>query len=385
MEPVTSKNSRPGAAMLVVLFVLMAATLISLSFIARSDVELACGRNVGLRMQMDYLAQSGLVHAKALITNPQDADTEPAGYWAGDNALQIEAGDDYYDLTVARDDSDPADRCTYDIQSLAYRLQDAQKIAQSYLNARLRLDPCITYWAGADTTVSNKITVNGDVYCSGNLTNLGTINGDVFASSLTGPAEGKRYDIAEAGVNWPGFSISDFTPSYYIDSVAYTPTTLAPGKYTNIMSFSPSGVNPAGVVVCNGGLEFEADVLIEGSLIVGGNLIIEDSLLTINAVKNYPGLVVAGQLNVDKDSARLDVTGLVQANSMIVHANAGTVAIDGSLFVANGGINVDAGYASSINIIAEPMAASIQVSPDSGTTVKWTPIGGAFFKSIKRE
>jgi len=79
MGPLTSKNSRPGAAMLVVLFVIMAATLISLGFIAKSDMELACGRNVSLRMQMDYLAQSGLTHAKALITNPQGADTAAFG------------------------------------------------------------------------------------------------------------------------------------------------------------------------------------------------------------------------------------------------------------------------------------------------------------------
>jgi type II secretory pathway component PulK len=77
MGPVTSKNSRPGAAMLVVLVIVMTATLISLGFIAKSDVELVCGRNVGLRMRMDYLAQSGLVHAKALITNPQERQFRP--------------------------------------------------------------------------------------------------------------------------------------------------------------------------------------------------------------------------------------------------------------------------------------------------------------------
>ena len=47
MGPVTSKNLRPGVAILVVLFVIMVATIISLSFIAKSDVELACGQNVG--------------------------------------------------------------------------------------------------------------------------------------------------------------------------------------------------------------------------------------------------------------------------------------------------------------------------------------------------
>jgi hypothetical protein len=380
MKHPTGKNLRPGVAILVVLFVIVAATLISLGFIARSDVELAFGRNTVLRMQMDYLAQTGLVHAKALITNPQDADTAALGYWAGDGDLQIEAGDDYYDLTVARDDSDPADRCTYNIQSLAYRLQDAQKTAQSYLNTRLRLDPCIAYWAGADTTVSNTITVNGDVYCSGNLTNLGIINGDVFAISLTGPAEGKRYDIAEAGVNWPGFSISDFTPNYYIDSVAYAPQIFDANDVLVNISFTPSAPNLAGVIVCNGNLTLLGNVAIDGALIVDGDLTVQGASNTVTAVKNFPALVVNGQLNVV--NGQLSVTGLAQTNTMSVGDAAANVTISGALFVRDSGITDGTG---NVTITAAPMTASIKISPDSGTTVKWTPIGGAFFKSIKRE
>jgi hypothetical protein len=389
MKHPTGKNLRPGVAILVVLFVIMAATLISLGFIARSDVELACGQNVGLRMQMDYLAQTGLVHAKALITNPQDADTAALGYWAGDGDLQIEAGDDYYDLTVARDDSDPADRCTYNIQSLAYRFHDAQKTAQSYLNARLRLDPCIAYWAGVDTTVSNTITVNGDVYCNGNLTNLGTINGDVFADSLTGPAEGKRYDIAEAGVNWPGFSISDFTPNYYIDSVAYTPQIFDPNDVLVNISFTPSAPNPAGVIVCNGNLTLLGNVAIDGTLIVDGDLTVLGANNTITPVKNFPALVVDSALSngslIIGTNGQLTVGGLLQTERMAVGNDAADITVLGALFVSNTGIEVIGGYSGFINITAAPMTASIKISPDSGTTVKWTPIGGAFFKSIRRE
>jgi cytoskeletal protein CcmA (bactofilin family) len=390
MEPVTSKNSRPGAALLVVLFVVMAATLISLGFIAKSDVELTCGRNVSLRMQMDYLAQSGLVHAKALITNPQDADTESAGYWAGDNALQIEAGDDYYDLTVARNDSDPADRCTYDIQSLAYRQVEAQKTAQSYLNARLRLDPCIAYWAGADTTVSNTITVNGDVYCSGNLTNLGTINGDVFASgtiTITGSGTvlgQKNESVSTAPIDPLNIQIDDFDPQYYFqhdvdsDYVAYTPKFPAPGDDIEI------GTDPAGVIVYNGQLILNQDVSINGTLIVNGDLILNGNSLTITSVKNFPALVVNGDPNAA--NGRLTVTGLVQVDNMYVGAAAGDITITGAL-VAQGGMTVAPGYTANITITTAPMIASTKISPD-GTTAnaeRWTPIGGAFFKSIKRK
>ena len=371
-EQKISKNSRPGVAVLVVLFVIMVGTIISLSFIARSDVELAFGNNMALRMQMNYLAESGLAHAKAMIKNPQDAETDPNVFWAGDAQLQIEAGDDYYDLVVARDDSNPTDRCTYDISTRAYRLQDEQKTAQSYLNARLRLDPCIAYWTGADTTVSSRITVNGDVYCSGSLTNNGTIKGDVFASALTGGAEGGHYDSSQANVTWPGLVVDDFTLQYYFWDeinevyVACDPTFPAPGDDIEI------GTDPAGVIVYNGQLILNQNVSINGTLIVNGDLILNGNSLTVTSEKNFPALIVNGDPNLA--NGQLTVTGMVQVGTMYVGAAAGDITITGAL-VGQGGMNVEPGYAGNITITAGPMIASTKISPDGSTTVRWTPIG----------
>ena len=66
MNAKKNKNSRQGAALLVVLFIVMVITILSLGFLSRSDVELACGQNMILRTQMDYLAESGLEHARGL-------------------------------------------------------------------------------------------------------------------------------------------------------------------------------------------------------------------------------------------------------------------------------------------------------------------------------
>jgi type II secretory pathway component PulK len=90
------RKKREGAVLLIVLFVVMAITVLSLGFISRSDVELACGKNMILRTQMVHLAESGLEHARGLILSPQDVDTE---YWQGDVRQQLVAGgNDYYDV-----------------------------------------------------------------------------------------------------------------------------------------------------------------------------------------------------------------------------------------------------------------------------------------------
>ena len=66
-------NARSGAALLVVLLVVMVITILSLGFLSRSDVELACGQNMVLHTHMDYLAESGLEHAKGLIHTTSQA------------------------------------------------------------------------------------------------------------------------------------------------------------------------------------------------------------------------------------------------------------------------------------------------------------------------
>ena len=83
-----------GMALLTVLLIIMAITVISLGFLSRSDVELACGQNMLLRFQMDQLAHSALDHARGLLLNPQEV---PSEYWAGAANLQLLAGSaDYY-------------------------------------------------------------------------------------------------------------------------------------------------------------------------------------------------------------------------------------------------------------------------------------------------
>ncbi|MCK5171947.1 MAG: hypothetical protein KAR47_01060 [Planctomycetes bacterium] len=141
------KNSRSGVALLVVLFVVMAVTVISMRFIARASMVLACGENAVSRCQTDYLAQSALTHAKALIVSPDNA--TPLGAWAG-AGIQIDAeSSDYYDLTIFDPvlevvDPNAADVYSYGIQCSAYILVGGQRTAQTNLDATLRFDTATT-------------------------------------------------------------------------------------------------------------------------------------------------------------------------------------------------------------------------------------------------
>ena len=140
---VTKNRSRKGAALVMVLFIIMAIAVISSGFIARSDIELQAGQNYRLRNELDYLAWGGLEHARALVISPDNK--EALTSWTG-NSLRIdETKTQFYDLTIGSrveivDATNPSSY-TYSVQSLAYDTSGGAVRARSVLDATLFYDP----------------------------------------------------------------------------------------------------------------------------------------------------------------------------------------------------------------------------------------------------
>ncbi len=321
MKTHNNMADRRGFALLAVLMIVMVIAVLSLGFLSRSDVELACGRNMEVRARMDYMAESGLEHAKGLILNPQDVAAE---YWIGGPLQQLVSGSSYYyDLAVIRDDADPNDRCNYIIDSNSYRLEGSQKIGRSNLRATLRLDPCIALWMGNDAILWSGFEVNGDVYCNGALENAGTIDGDVFANTLAGSVSGGHKTTADLPLSRPRVTVADFTSNYATQ-------TLASGVIGG-QTLGP--YDPVRVSYRSGNLTLVGNVQIEGMLVVDGDLVIQGNGNIITAAKNLPALLVTGDLKIESGSA-LDASGLVVVDgNMEISADSANVDILGGLFV----------------------------------------------------
>jgi hypothetical protein len=352
MKARRNNAQRQGAALLIVLFIIMAIAVLSLGFLSRSDVELACGQNMILRTQMDYLAESGLEHAKGLTLHPQDIAAE---YWTGAAGQQLVAGSsDFYDVSVTRDDSDPSDRCNYIIDCNSYRIRAGQEMGRSRLSAELRLDPCIALWTGNNTTIWSGVTINGDVYCGGTLANKGVIEGDVFAGDLSGTVSGRHKAVADLSLVWPRVTVADFTSHYATQ-------TISSGSLSNQV-LGP--YNPVRVCYRSGHLVLAGNVQIEGMLLVEGDLTIQGNDNIITAAKNLPALLVTGNLIVEA-GGRLNANGLaVVDGKMQVSASALGVTILGGLFVQD--------------VITE-MTADSSGNGNSGVLFggpTWQPLGG---------
>ena len=330
------KMGRRGAALLVVLAIVAAVTVLSLGFLSRSNVELACGLNMILRTEMDYLAESGLEHAKGLILNPQDISGE---YWFGAVSQQLIAGsNDYYDISVTK-----LGECDYQLNSIAYRKNGTEQIARSSLSAKLRLNPCIVYRQQLVGNMPPELTIEGDVYFGNfDMINCGTINGDVYSAQSVvnftpGSIKGKKFEnVASAPVSLPGLVTSDFTSQYYINNTAYTIPQLPVGLNENL-SLTPTANNPAGIYYCNGRLELKNST-ISGMIVVKDDLKLRDTnSITITAVKNFPALLVGRNLLYEENGVPFTVNGLAQINGYIdmKFKTGSKLDVNGALYILN--------------------------------------------------
>jgi len=318
-RPIGSSGSRrSGIALLMVLMIVMTIAVISVGFIARTDMQLACGANVDTRTQMDHLANSGLEHARGLLLHPQDASTP---YWQGDDSLQLlAASPDYYDVRVSRDASDPNDYCTYDITCEAYRLRSEsgqeKKVGSTRLSASLRLDPSIGLWTKTDTIFRQNWVLHGDACTQGSLVSqapTASLDGDVFATQLTGTSVGQTRGLIDLASAWGVADLSQKWPpvtAFYINFDYYPPTSIPA-----TLSGNPGS---ARVWRRDGDLVLTGDAVVQGMLLVTGNLTVAGGGSRITAAKNLPALYVGGDLLLeDADNLRIEGLAVVGGNLRI--------------------------------------------------------------------
>jgi hypothetical protein len=307
-------NRNKGVVLLIILLVVAAITVVGLGFIVRGDIELACGQNMEMKADMDYLAESGLEHARGLIMCPQDVN------FTGATGQQLYTGNDYYDVSVSK-----LSECDWQITSSAYRKVAGVTTAQSSLTAKMRLDPDVAFWSEKDVSLSPVLIINGDVYCNGAITNQGSINGDCFADSLTGNA-------ASGSVN-PKTGLQLVKPTISEDLLTsnFTTQTIASSSLNNTNLLSPT----AQVYYRNGNLTINSNVSINSCLAVKGDLTVTGNSNNITAKKGVPAIFVSGKLII-QENAELNCSGLVFVKESVElpsnSSYANLMTITGSLF-----------------------------------------------------
>lgn len=397
MRKLNSQNNKKGAALLIVLIVIMTVTMLGMAFISKTDVELSCGSNMLLRTEMDSLAETALEQAKGLILTPWDITVGANGYWTGGSDLQLETGNQYYNITVSKPSSGYTPKCEYIVDVLAFSKNGSETVGQSGLQGILRLDPCVAFYSGGSTAMGNGTTVYGDVYCGGNFVNYGKVYGDTTAygsvlkasgSYIQGQSNQNMLD-SYIPVEYPTIDYQEFQVSYvYEDSMTYPVGIIPPADYSNVI-FDSSAGNPAGIYYCNGNINLRGNVTINGTLIVNGTVNFYNTGNSITAARNYPAMLINGSGQVNS-ATTVNINGLVIIRDSLIIPNASISAnltIVGGLYLQYGALSKVSTSNGSISITASPEKAAIRLWLPSlaGQEYRWFPASGAYYKAIARQ
>ncbi|MEJ5259436.1 MAG: hypothetical protein WHS88_04515 [Anaerohalosphaeraceae bacterium] len=124
-------HQNQGAALITVLFLVMAVAVIALGLFARTDMSLAAGRNFVLHTQTEALAYSGLEFARVLVREPNLVLP-----WSRPVELEGQVVGFVCELEI----SDPNER-VYPVVSRAWFEKDGIRRVESILTGRLYYDP----------------------------------------------------------------------------------------------------------------------------------------------------------------------------------------------------------------------------------------------------
>lgn len=384
-------KNKKGSALLIVLVLIFTVSVFALSFIEQSSMELACGDNMITRGALDYLAESGLEHAKGLLLNPQDV----AGtYWTGATSQKLDSGsNDFYNVSVSF-----LSDLNYQITSTAYRQQGYTQVAESKLVAEFRFDPFIAYWQGNNLAVPIGMDIYGDAYFDDDVQIFGSIYGDAYGEddivrSYQCKLTGTHYeDVAEPPVSPPGIEYKDFEDGvYYIGETQYTIGQLYDKQYTGL-TLGPTANNPKGIYYRNGDLELKGNCQIDGTLIVKDKLkMLDNAYVVIESKEDFPALITGDQVEFEKYYTYLETRGYTQIEKEVDMKNTfSTFKVYGALYVLTEGIKNS--YGCHVYVYGSQQWAALEVWPEEegdheefGEVLRWSPAADGFFKYIKRQ
>ena len=340
-------------ALLLVVAVLAVAAALGWVMLSGTVLQNRAGANQLRLSTADYLAESGLNLALYYLQHSDRAPSlNASGYWGGTGGdIAIASGvAGTVNVTVTQDATDP---WSYEIVSVAKAGNYADTKITKTTGARVyvRNEYQITKAAAFnnDVKVMNYMTVIGDVWSSKQLSintafPAGSIQGVGYCKTPagTGLPTGGFKGVPAAG--WPGPSGTNdlnMYSTYSISDVTYSCDTTAATSLSSI-TFNPTASNPAGVIykdASSGALTLGANTVINGTLVVKGNLTINGPGIVITAQPNFPALIVTGTLTLNQSNNSLTVNGVCYVGNTIkssgsappLPANSTTFAVNGAL------------------------------------------------------
>ena len=380
---------RRGYILVFVLGITTVVTALGLSYISSNGTVMQQATNRYAAIRAQYVAESGAVLAQHFIHYPPTTVARDVVY-PGATGVALDSTFDTVDITVTPTAPDHH----YSIQARATvrSVNGTEALARQVIETNCIIPPepkwkinQAALLSGAPTIASG-VTLSGAIHSNGSVIGLGNCTGDVSATGValwTGGGPPSSVSSAQPAVAAPPASPSLYT-AYKINGTSYTAYT---GHTTGILRSSDvaalnsavnaGGTNPGRIVYCAlGDFSIRDDVVFSGTLVVRGNLALEGTNISLNAVANYPAVVVTGDINFRKDTANMVVNGPVVCAGNLADdgKNNSQLTINGAV-ILGGSIN-RTGLGSRINIVWDSGKSTFwdlnkTANPEPFTALDW--------------
>jgi hypothetical protein len=359
-------------ALMMVVAVLALATVLGYAMLSSAALSNRAGANQAKLLAADYLAESGINLAMYYLQHPDQAPAVNAqGYWSGTGG-EIALGSSIagtVNVTVTRDADDI---WTYEVVSAGKSGAQGDSSITRATGARLYVrNEFVASHAGGfnnDAVLLSGTTFNGNVFTSKNLgvrtgslvTGVGYCKTYSAGAGFTTPAGGFSL-LASPGAGSPTNGDIFLYKTYNYDDQSYNCDVIpaATTSYTAVTK-GTSASNPAGIWYRDGSgtagtFTLNDNVIIDGTLVIEGNLNVRGQGIIITPQPGYPALIVTG--NMDIAQARRSITchgvvyigGQLRMTTLSIPATAADYSrfnVNGALLIGTTGTApVNSGYA----------------------------------------
>lgn len=292
-NPARLTPARPGIALLMVMGAVAIVFVIGMSLLSGLPASALISANSANRNHAAYLADSALTEALYRLKNPEDAEV-----WAGVTNRQVpglngsydlivtELADDQYELTAIGRANGRAGRI------ITHQLRMIVQVRSEQVGDFVMHAPMLF---GTNITIPSSMTVEGDIFANGSVTNYGHIDGTIFASlgiNDLGKSNGTQADTTVS--EFPVIDPLSYE-TYTYNGQTYQASVLTASDVSKLPKVHKpiTASNPLGIIIVKGNLRLKKDLEIDnGILMVTGSLTVSRVGLKVTSpLENQVALV----------------------------------------------------------------------------------------------
>lgn len=317
----TTPNNH-GFAMILVLVMLATSAVIGMTYLASSQVRLSTSQNAVNSGRAQYLAESGLEHARYVLA--ERPDLLEAACAAPQGPFRLDGDDGAYTFRAVRD----AQKTGYyyvtaEATASGVTRQSTMTAVRSSTSTMHDITHGLMATSGDGCILPQSLELQGDVSVRGIVINWSRVRGTIYGDSSIWDIYGLADQIRPYSASVPPAPVIEAADyeSYTVGGVRSTAMKIAEDRIRKHDAFldgkAITAGNPGGVVYVtpeSGRLRIEDNVRFTGTLVVEGDLELSGSNVHLTAPQGFPAIVATGTIILTRSTDAV-IDGLVVAGT----------------------------------------------------------------------